>query len=100
MYVCMYVGLNLCNDIALGKKCWEDLFEPVSFFSMYRYVQILDILSQSSCLCVCNRHYMVITATAKSKEHFLKWYVTTNFMLFDVKLPLLGPVWWNPRYGS
>ena len=52
MYVCFYflVGLTLCNDIALGKKCWEDLFESVSFFSMYRYVYTLEMLSQSTCL--------------------------------------------------
>lgn len=42
------VGLTLCNDIALGKKSWEDLFEPVSFFSMYKYVYSW-ITSQHTC---------------------------------------------------
>ena len=39
------LGLTLCNEIALGKKSWEDLFEPVSFFSMYKCVFILEIMS-------------------------------------------------------
>ena len=33
------------------------------------------IVSSRHVFGLCDRHYMVITATAKSKEHFLKWYV-------------------------
>ena len=29
-------GLDICTSIALGRKSWEDLFEPLNFFSLYR----------------------------------------------------------------
>ena len=31
-----YLGLDICTDIALGRKTWSELFDPVQFFSLYR----------------------------------------------------------------
>jgi poly(A) polymerase len=29
-------GLDICNAILLEKKVWADLFEPLSFFTLFR----------------------------------------------------------------
>lgn len=47
-------GLDICTDIALGRKTWSELFDPVQFFSLYR-------------------HYIVISATADNQDLLLKW---------------------------
>lgn len=47
-------GLDVCTDITLDRKKWEDLFEPLKFFSLYK-------------------HYIVICAKASSLEHHVKW---------------------------
>ena len=30
------LGLDVCTDITLDRKKWEDLFEPLKFFSLYK----------------------------------------------------------------
>jgi poly(A) polymerase len=47
-------GLDVCTDITLDRKKWEDLFEPLNFFSLYK-------------------HYIVICAKASSIEQHSKW---------------------------
>ncbi|KFZ48286.1 Poly(A) polymerase gamma, partial [Antrostomus carolinensis] len=47
-------GLGVTNDILQGKSDWAKLFEPLNFFQKYK-------------------HYIVLTATASSKEHHLEW---------------------------
>ncbi|CAI8011918.1 Poly(A) polymerase gamma [Geodia barretti] len=47
-------GLDVCTDITLDRKKWEDLFEPLSFFGLYK-------------------HYIVICAKSSSVEHHIKW---------------------------
>jgi poly(A) polymerase len=47
-------GLDVCTDITLDRKKWEDLFEPLNFFSLYK-------------------HYIVICAKSSSVEHHVKW---------------------------
>ena len=34
--VCVCAGLDVCTDITLDRKKWEDLFEPLNFFSLYK----------------------------------------------------------------
>lgn len=36
--VCSPAGLDLCTDIVLGRKSWEALFDPLNFFSLFKYV--------------------------------------------------------------
>jgi poly(A) polymerase len=47
-------GLDICNDISVAKKEWNDLFEPLNFFSLYK-------------------HYIVICASATVQDLLLKW---------------------------
>ncbi len=35
------VGLDTCTDILLERKTWNDLFEPLQFFSLYKSVIIV-----------------------------------------------------------
>ncbi|NXG80607.1 PAPOG polymerase, partial [Baryphthengus martii] len=47
-------GLVITNEIIQGTAEWFDLFEPVNFFHKYK-------------------HYIVLTASAPTKEHHLAW---------------------------
>ncbi|NXW64887.1 PAPOG polymerase, partial [Eurystomus gularis] len=47
-------GLAVTNDILQGKSDWSKLFEPLNFFQKYK-------------------HYIVLTASASTKEHHLEW---------------------------
>ncbi|XP_010136686.1 PREDICTED: poly(A) polymerase gamma, partial [Buceros rhinoceros silvestris] len=47
-------GLAVTNDILQGKADWSKLFEPLNFFEKYK-------------------HYIVLTASASTKEHYLEW---------------------------
>ncbi|NXO50937.1 PAPOG polymerase, partial [Aramus guarauna] len=47
-------GLAVTNEILQGKSDWSKLFEPLNFFQMYK-------------------HYIVLTASASTEEHHLKW---------------------------
>ena len=29
-------GIEVCTDIILGRKTWLDLFEPISFFNLFK----------------------------------------------------------------
>ena len=33
---CCLSGLDVCTDITLDRKKWEDLFEQIRFFSLYK----------------------------------------------------------------
>lgn len=48
-------GLSITDEIMLGKAEWIKLFEPLNFFSKYK-------------------HFIVLIATAATKEHHLEWY--------------------------
>ncbi|XP_075353085.1 poly(A) polymerase gamma isoform X1 [Mycteria americana] len=47
-------GLTVTNEILQGKSDWSKLFEPLNFFQKYK-------------------HYIVLTASAVTEEHHLKW---------------------------
>ncbi|XP_074874606.1 poly(A) polymerase gamma-like [Buteo buteo] len=47
-------GLAVTNEILQGKSDWSKLFEPLDFFQKYK-------------------HYIVLTASASTKEHHLEW---------------------------
>ncbi|NXY49402.1 PAPOG polymerase, partial [Ceuthmochares aereus] len=47
-------GLAVTNEILQGKSDWSKLFEPMNFFQKYK-------------------HYIVLTASASTKEHHLEW---------------------------
>ncbi|KAM9257676.1 poly(A) polymerase gamma [Cariama cristata] len=47
-------GLAVTNEILQGKSDWSKLFEPLNFFQKYK-------------------HYIVLTASASTEEHHLKW---------------------------
>nr|XP_010298793.1 PREDICTED: poly(A) polymerase gamma [Balearica regulorum gibbericeps] len=47
-------GLAVTNEILQGKADWSKLFEPLNFFQKYK-------------------HYIVLTASASTEEHRLKW---------------------------
>ncbi|XP_037261737.1 poly(A) polymerase gamma [Falco rusticolus] len=47
-------GLAVTNEILQGKADWSKLFEPLNFFQKYK-------------------HYIVLTASAFTEEHSLKW---------------------------
>ncbi|XP_009982988.1 PREDICTED: poly(A) polymerase gamma, partial [Tauraco erythrolophus] len=47
-------GLAVTNEILQGKSDWSKLFEPLNFFQKYK-------------------HYIVLTASACTKEHHLEW---------------------------
>ncbi|NWU89517.1 PAPOG polymerase, partial [Upupa epops] len=47
-------GLAVTNEILQGKSEWSKLFEPLNFFQKYK-------------------HYIVLTASASTKEHHLEW---------------------------
>uniref|UniRef100_A0A663E583 Poly(A) polymerase n=1 Tax=Aquila chrysaetos chrysaetos TaxID=223781 RepID=A0A663E583_AQUCH len=47
-------GLAVTNEILQGKSDWSKLFEPLNFFQKYK-------------------HYIVLTASASTKEHHLEW---------------------------
>lgn len=47
-------GLAVTQEIIQGKCLWDKLFEPSNFFQKYK-------------------HYIVLTASAGSKEHHLEW---------------------------
>ncbi|NXK03076.1 PAPOG polymerase, partial [Herpetotheres cachinnans] len=47
-------GLAVTNEILQGKADWSKLFEPLNFFQKYK-------------------HYIVLTASASTEEHHLKW---------------------------
>ncbi|NXS54805.1 PAPOG polymerase, partial [Brachypteracias leptosomus] len=47
-------GKVVTNDILQGKSDWSTLFEPLNFFQKYK-------------------HYIVLTASAATKEHHLEW---------------------------
>lgn len=49
------LGLAISDDIMLGKLDWTKLFEPPNFFGKYK-------------------HFIVLIATASTKEHHLEWY--------------------------
>ena len=50
---CSPAGLDLCTDIILGRKTWENLFDPLNFFSLFKYVNSpLPPLLQSQYVCV------------------------------------------------
>ncbi|XP_013786442.1 poly(A) polymerase type 3-like isoform X2 [Limulus polyphemus] len=48
-------GLAITDDIMFGKAEWTKLFEPSNFFLKYR-------------------HFIVLQATASSKDHHLEWH--------------------------
>lgn len=50
----LFTGLDICTDITLDRKKWEDLYKPLDFFSLYK-------------------HYIVICAKAFSEELHVKW---------------------------
>lgn len=68
-------GLDVCTSIALGRKTWEDLFEPLNFFSLYR-------------------HYIVICAGASSADQLLKWsgLVESKIRILVSKLEVSGSI--------
>lgn len=47
-------GLNLTDDIMLGKQTWDKLFESPSFFTKYK-------------------HFIVLLASAATAEDQLEW---------------------------
>ncbi|NXY89803.1 PAPOG polymerase, partial [Alcedo cyanopectus] len=47
-------GLEITNEIFQGKENWIKLFEPLNFFQKYK-------------------HYIVLTASAPTKEHYVQW---------------------------
>ncbi|XP_010285759.1 PREDICTED: poly(A) polymerase gamma, partial [Phaethon lepturus] len=47
-------GLIVTNEILEGKSDWSKLFEPLNFFQKYK-------------------HFIVLTASASTEEHHLKW---------------------------
>ncbi|KAJ8402679.1 hypothetical protein AAFF_G00363510 [Aldrovandia affinis] len=47
-------GLNVTDEILLGKAEWSKLFEPPNFFQKYK-------------------HYIVLTASASTEENHLEW---------------------------
>ncbi|NXO02266.1 PAPOG polymerase, partial [Rhinopomastus cyanomelas] len=47
-------GLEVTNEILQGKSEWSKLFEPLNFFQKYK-------------------HYIVLIASASTKEHHLEW---------------------------
>ncbi|XP_009872428.1 PREDICTED: poly(A) polymerase gamma, partial [Apaloderma vittatum] len=47
-------GLAVTNEILEGKSDWSKLFEPSNFFQKYK-------------------HYIVLTASASTKEHHIEW---------------------------
>ena len=47
-------GLDVCMDILLGKRTWDDLFEPLNFFALYK-------------------RYIVISASASTQDQLLIW---------------------------
>ncbi|XP_064078258.1 poly(A) polymerase type 3-like isoform X3 [Macrobrachium nipponense] len=49
------MGLQITEDIMLGKATWDKLFQPPSFFTKYK-------------------HYLVILASASTPEDHLEWY--------------------------
>ncbi|KAK3873200.1 hypothetical protein Pcinc_021769 [Petrolisthes cinctipes] len=48
-------GLQITEDIMLGKATWDKLFQPPNFFNKYR-------------------HYLVVIAGARTAEDHLEWY--------------------------
>ncbi|XP_064484839.1 poly(A) polymerase beta-like isoform X2 [Ornithodoros turicata] len=48
-------GLAITDDIMLGRADWMKLFDPPNFFAKYK-------------------HFIVVIATASTKEHHLEWY--------------------------
>lgn len=48
-------GLQITEDIMLGKVTWDRLFQPPNFFMKYR-------------------HYLVVIAVARTPEDHLEWY--------------------------
>ncbi|KAK7073726.1 hypothetical protein SK128_023311, partial [Halocaridina rubra] len=49
------MGLQIAEDIMLGKAKWDRLFQPPNFFTKYK-------------------HYLVILASALTPEDHLEWY--------------------------
>lgn len=49
------MGLQITEDIMLGKATWDRLFQPPNFFTKYK-------------------HYLVILASALTPEDHLEWY--------------------------
>ncbi|NXD76290.1 PAPOG polymerase, partial [Halcyon senegalensis] len=47
-------GLVITNEILQGKSDWSKLFEPLNYFNKYK-------------------HFIVLTASAPSKEHHMEW---------------------------
>ncbi|KAK4824701.1 hypothetical protein QYF61_017772 [Mycteria americana] len=63
-------GLTVTNEILQGKSDWSKLFEPLNFFQKYKYVR--NLLSELKTH-YANQHYIVLTASAVTEEHHLKW---------------------------
>lgn len=51
--VCSPAGLDLCTDIVLGRKRWEALFDPLNFFSLFKYVNPPPFPAHDLTVCVC-----------------------------------------------
>ncbi|XP_027232962.1 poly(A) polymerase type 3 isoform X2 [Penaeus vannamei] len=49
------MGLQITEDIMLGKATWDKLFQPPNFFMKYK-------------------HYLVVIAVARTPEDHLEWY--------------------------
>ncbi|XP_069174252.1 poly(A) polymerase type 3 isoform X2 [Procambarus clarkii] len=49
------MGLQITEDIMLGKATWDKLFQPPNFFTKYK-------------------HYLVVIAVARTAEDHLEWY--------------------------
>ena len=51
--VCSPAGLDLCTDIVLGRKRWEALFDPLNFFSLFKYANPPPFPAHDLTVCVC-----------------------------------------------
>ncbi|KAL5463445.1 hypothetical protein EMCRGX_G032340 [Ephydatia muelleri] len=68
-------GLEVCEDIVAGRKGWDDLFELLAFFTLYK-------------------HYIVICAKASSAEQLKKWsgLVESKIRILVSKLEINGSI--------
>lgn len=85
-------GLTLCNEIALGKKCWDDLFEPVSFFSMYRCVYNYNLMTALYTNVPIGIIWL-LQPQRNQRNTSLNGMMSQNLIYFDVKQVYVGLVW-------
>jgi len=45
-------GLEICNNILMEKNTWADLFEPLSFFTLFKYAHSLFVFVHYFRFCI------------------------------------------------